>query len=216
MLRISEFDWPTILFNRAVALFLGVSALLSGFAGALIYSDFDINLLHGFRFDAVSLIGSAGVFGFISLLICMSFFWLRCDSSRKGWKTFWFLVLLLGFPIGSPILYYAIVYLPAVLREHHVPESKLMLDPDRVHASTVMRLGPFRRSLLMGWALLVLPVASAIFLPFQRSYYFGIVVSAFVLWSAIVVLEAVIFAIVSVYRSGMTRPAREDKSSRSH
>src|ERR1017187_6781173 len=113
--RISELNWPRILFTRSAAILLGIAAILTGCAVFIMHSDIKPESLNSAEGKAIGILGAAGAFGFFALIACMWFFWLRCDSSSKSWRTIWFIILLLGFFYGSAVLYYAIVYLPAVL-----------------------------------------------------------------------------------------------------
>jgi hypothetical protein len=206
MFRISRLDWPRILFTRRTAILLGLAAAFSVCGLAIIHSEIDIGSLCPLKRDAVSVIGAAGAFGLVTLIVCMGFFWLICDSSSKPNRTVWFVLLLLGFAYGSSIAYYAFVYLPAVIKRLRDPESEDQVAPPPRLEEVKKRIGPFRRILLLGWGFLLPPVAFAIAIPKIMSPFLGPITVLFFFWSAIVLLEAFTYAVISLYRSGMNRP----------
>ncbi len=211
MLRISELNWPRILFTRNAGIVLGIAAALSMSAVVIIHSDFNLDAFGPLERETLSFIGAASAFGFILLLVCMGFFWLKCDASRRATKTVWFLILLIGLPYGSAALYYAVVYLPA-LRKGLPTEGSYEIDIQSTEADENRnRLGPFRRLLLVVWAVVVLPVFLVLSLPRISTPFAEIATAAFFVCSAIVIIEAVFHSILSVYRSGMTRSTRTDK-----
>jgi hypothetical protein len=209
MLRISDFDWPRLLLTRSAAILLGAAAALSLGAVVIIHSDLNLDSISPIKREVLSVFGAGGAFGFLALLICMSVFWLQCDSSSKALRTFWFVILLVGFPYGSAILYYLIVYLPAFRKGLH-GEGSYSADIQPQEPKGRNRLGPFSRLLLIIWAVILLPVALVLTLPRIPSAFARITAIAFFVWSAIVILDAVLHTIVSLYRSGMSRPASPD------
>ena len=210
MLRVSELNWQRLLFTRNAAIFLGIAAALSLGAVVIIHSDVNLNALSPIRRDALSFIGAASAFGFILLLVSMGFFWLKCDSSRRGTKTVWLLILLIGCPYGSAALYFAVVYLPA-FRKRNVGRYEIDIQPTETCESR-NRFGPFRRMLLVVWAVVVLPVVLVLSLARIPALFAEIAAIAFVVWSTIVILEAIFHSILSLYRSGMARSTGTDKS----
>jgi hypothetical protein len=209
--RLSNLDWPRILLTRRATALLGLAAALSVCALALIHSDVNPDTFSPLKRDAVSIIGAAGVFGFFSLLICMGFFWLRCDTSSKPIRTLWFVLLLFGFFYGSQIAYYAIVYLPAVLKRPGNQESEyLVASPLRIEG-THERIGPFRRVFLIAWGFLLIPVALAVSLPKAGSLFLELTAVFFFLGSALVAVESIAHAVLSLYRSGMNRPPSSNR-----
>ena len=209
MLRISELNWPRILYTRTAAYGLGLAAVLSSCGIVINHSDF--RGLSPFKEQVVSILGAASAFGFVALIICMGFFWLKCDSSSKPWKTFWFLILLIGSLFGSAVLYYVVVYLPA-MRKGLSNESSYQIDIQPTETDDGRnRLGPFRRLLLVIWAIVILPVFLVLSLASISSFLAEMAAVAFFVWSSIVVLEAVFHWILSLYRSGMTHSAKPDR-----
>jgi NADH:ubiquinone oxidoreductase subunit 3 (subunit A) len=211
MLGISELDWPRVLYTRTAAYLLGLAAVLSSSAVIINHSNFNFDALSPLRQKELSILGAASALGFVALLVCMGFFWLRCDASSKLSKTIWFLILLIGFPFGSTILYYVAVYLPALRNE---PQSEAPHEGGFHLAETAdnrSRLGPFRRILLVIWGFVVLPVFLVLSLPGISSLFAGIAAVVFCVWSAVVVLEAVFRSILSLYRSGMTHSAKPER-----
>lgn len=61
------------------------------------------------------ILGIIGPIGIVSIWLGMWRYWLRLDTSPKGVKRVWFLVLLIGFWWGS-CAYYFLAYLPQVMR----------------------------------------------------------------------------------------------------
>lgn len=211
MLRISELDWPRVLLTRGAAVLLGIAAALSLSAVVIIHPDLNLNALSPLRPEVLSLIAAASALGFILLLICMGFFWLKCDSSPRYWKTIWFLILLIGFPYGGAALYYVVVYLPAVIRRKPGEHVEDHVDHLSQASRSRERFGPFRKSLLIGWAFLLLPVFAALTIPKTPEFFSGVVAAVFFAWSVIVVLEAVIYFLLSLFRSGMNRRETSDR-----
>ena len=207
-MRISQLDWPQILYARKAAILLGVGALLSIPAVFLIHSGTDPDAFGPILRIALQCLGCAGIFGFFGLSISMGFFWLRCDSSSKLNRTIWFVVLLLGFPYGSQIGYYALVYLPAVLKRLNAPQNDgtVMVHPQPQGGDN--RLGPFRRNLLMWWGSSLLPMVTILVLPKTMPWFSEAATVFFLLCSAVVALECVAHLFVWLYRSGMSRPAK--------
>ncbi len=206
MFLLSQLNWPRILFTRCAVVLLGLAAALSVVALAVIHSDIEIDSLSPLKREALSITGAAGAFGLIGLIVCMGFFWLRCDSSSKPIRALWFVLLLFGFAYGSQIAYFAIVYLPAVMRRLRNPEGEEDTVPQPHTEEARKRIGPFRRVLVVGWAFLLLPVAAAVSLPKIMSPFVGPIAVFFFLWSALVAVESIAYAVVSLYQSGMSRP----------
>jgi hypothetical protein len=176
----------------------------------MIHSDLDPAKLGHAQSEMLSIAGAAGVFGFIPLLVCMGAFWLKCDVSSRLNRTIWFGVLLAGFAYGSLVAYYAVVYLPAVMRRLRNPKSEEpATETLRIEANS-KRMGPFSRALLIVWGFVLAPVAVVLALPRATSGPLFAVAASFFLWSAFVILEAALYAVFSVYRSGINRTARSD------
>lgn len=206
MWQLAQLNWSRILFTRIAAVLLGIASAFAVPAVAIIHSDTDLDKLSPVTQEALSITSAAGAFGFIALLICMGFFWLRCDPSPRQWRAVWFVILLAGFAFGSPIVYYLLVYLPAV--------RKRLRNPGHVSQETQMpeqpstrRIGPFSHSFLFVWLVLLLPVAVALIFPRIMSHPLGpFATVCFGLWSCVVALEGVIHTITSIFRTGMRRP----------
>ncbi len=212
MLRISDLDWPRILFTRSAGILLGVAALLSLAAVFINHSNFNFDALSPGRQECLTILGAASAMGFFVLPICMGFFWLKCDSSSKISKTIWFLILLLGFMFGSAVLYYVAVYLPALTKRlQNEGPCEIDIQPTEANESR-NRLGPFRRLLLVIWAVVVLPVFLVLSLARIPTLFAGIAAIAFFVWSVIVILEAILHWILSLYRSGVSRSPRSNGS----
>jgi hypothetical protein len=211
-LRISQMDWPRILFTRSVAILLGIAAVFSIGCLVIIHSNIRPDALSPLNRGLLSITGFACAIGFILLLVFMGFFWMKCDVSSKRNRTIWFIALVLGFSFGSQIAYYAIVYLPAVRRRLRNPEDEeFVLDCAQEKPNT-NRLGPFSRALFVVWGGVFLAVAGTLIFPKSPPYLDEIVAVCFLLSSAIVVFEAVFHVIVSVFRSGLSRPVRPSRT----
>src|ERR1700721_321331 len=205
MFRLSQLNWPRILFSRSAAVLLGLAAALSVCALALMHSDINLDSLSPLKREALSIAGAASAFGFFPLLICMGFFWLRCDASSKPIRALWFVFLLLGFFYGSQIAYYGIVYLPAVIKRLRDPEGE---NPTARLPKTekARRLfGPFGWVLIAGWGLLFLTVVLMFTFPKCMSHLFRPVAEFFVLWPAGLLLGTGVYVIILIFRSGMRR-----------
>jgi hypothetical protein len=63
----------------------------------------------------ITVIGMAATVGLFFIWLGMWFYWARLDGSEAWRKTLWFLVLLVGFCLGST-LYFLFVYLPQAMR----------------------------------------------------------------------------------------------------
>lgn len=195
-----------MLYTRTAAVLLGIAAVLTLPAVVLIQSDFAFHALNPSLHLALSILGGTGAFGLIALLVCMGFFWFRCDSSPRPWRAAWFVILLAGFAFGSQVIYYLVVYLPAVRRRLRNPErSEQEALLPKTHSAH--RIGPFSRPLLFVWLVLLLPTAAALVLPRIMSYRLGPTAAVlFGLWSLVVALESVIHLLVSIFRTGISRP----------
>lgn len=208
MLRLSRLNWPRLLYTRRAAVLLGIAAVLSVFTVVVIHSNVEADKLSSsanIAFNTTAAVGSAGMF---ALLVCMAFFWLRCDPSSKTWRAFWFFVLLLGFPFGSAVAYYALVYLPEVIRRLRNPEEEILsLSAPEQERREDKRIGPFRRSLLIAWGITLVPIVVIILLakpPPDQLLMLAFIISFFL--SVAAVIEAAIHEIVSFYRAGISRP----------
>jgi hypothetical protein len=212
VLRISQLDWPRILYNRFAVVLLGVAAVLSIAALFIGYGDLNPDTLGPVKGELVSILGGLGAFGFFALLVCMGFFWLRCDISSKVSRTVWFVLLLFGFSLGTQIAYYAIVYLPTVLRgrpnyeKDETDSAQLEAGKDR------KRFGPFARPLLYFWGVIALPMIGFWIIPRSMPRLSEIAAGIFVLVCAVVVFEGIFHFIASLFRTGMQRPAYSDRA----
>jgi hypothetical protein len=71
----------------------------------------------------------AGVLSVASIVFLwggMWSYWLKCDDSKRILRKITFVFLLLGFWYGA-IVYYLVVYLPAVRREIHISTARGIL-----------------------------------------------------------------------------------------
>jgi len=208
MIRISQLNWPRILLNRRVAVLLGVAAVLSVATIAIIHSDINPSALSPLGLVAISVIGVAGVLGYFVLLICMGFFWLRCDFLPRRTKAVWLVLLLVGWGFGSQIAYYILVYLPTVIERtrnqgDEVPSiQRVQVEQDRG------LFGPFGWALVVGWSLLFLTVAACFIFPKGMSHVLGPFADFFVLWPASLLIATLIYAIVLFFRVGMRVAAK--------
>lgn len=205
MLRISQLDWPRILYRRNTAILLGIAAIFSIGAVVLFHSNINPDTLGPVQNVLVGFLGVAGTAGFLGLLVCMGFFWLRCDNSSKLNRTIWFVILLLGFYCGTHVAYYAIVYLPQAVKRirsgtHEIPN----VLPDETMRDD-KRFGPFRRPLLLIWAAPAITILSVLLLHRPIHAVTAVVTIVFFICSAAVAVEAVCHFVLSVYRSGMGR-----------
>lgn len=215
MVGLSDLDWPRILYSRTAAILLGIAALLTISTLIFRYSDFDPNKLGKVQFELISYLGAFSALGFLSLLICMVFFWLRCDVSSKLSRTIWFVVLLLGFLYGSQIAYYAFAYLPAVIKRLRNPEVQAVATLISSQDEDQGRIGPFRRSLVLAWGIVAVLMLAMLVVPAPLSLFSPPIAVIFFFCSVVVAIESVIHWFVSIYRSGMARPpAPNEHSSR--
>jgi hypothetical protein len=205
MFRISQLDWPRILFTRRAAILLGLAAALSGCGLAIIHSDVNIEALDPLERDVLSIAGAVGAFGIVFLFVCMGFFWFRCDISTRLSRTVWFVLLLLGWAYGSQIMYYALVYLPAVIKRLRIPERETHVIETHQLAGDRRSIGPFGWILIAGWALLFLTVAAFFAFPKPMSQIFRPVADFFVLWPASLLVGTGAYAIILIFRAGMKR-----------
>ena len=206
LLRLSALDWPRLLYTRAAAVLLGVAAIFCACGFYTMHSSIYLDRLGSVGRATVSAIGAVSALGDLSLLICMFFFWLKCDVSSKPTRALWFFLLLLGFAYGSQIAYYAFVYIPAVRRRSlHPEEASEDSSPPDVEARSV--LGVLGWTLIFGWSLLVLFVGLAFAFPKAMSSMFGSIAWALVLWPALLLIATAFFGIRSVFRIAMRRPA---------
>ena len=215
MTLLSQIDWPRILHKRTTAILLGIAALFTAQALFIRYSDFDFNKLSPLKNDLLAFAGASGAIGFLSLLVCMGFFWLRCDDSSKANRTFWFVILVVGCMYGTQIAYYAIVYVPAVLRRIRNPDAELQADALPVPETGNTRIGPFSRRLMISWgmiALLIIVMCELTKIGQSLAATFAVI---FILCSALVIFESIFHFIASLYRSGMRRPALSDRTNSS-
>lgn len=213
MLRISELSWPRILYTRSAAILLGIAALFTLTALFIRYSDFDSNKLGRIQFEFISYLGAFSALGFFSLLISMTFFWLRCDVSSKRSRAIWFFLLLIGFSYGSQIVYYAFVYLPAVIRRLRNPSNAAFAAPFPQIENRRNVIGTFGWVLIIGWGLLALFVAAGFTFPkivFQfTSHLLGPDNTYIALWLWVVSLtiSTPVYLITLLFRVGMKRRA---------
>jgi hypothetical protein len=208
LLRISQLDWPRILFRRTTAILLGIAAVFSVGAVALIHSNINPNAISPLQNALVGIWGAIGALGFLALLVCMGFFWLKCDDSSRLNRTIWFLILLLGFFYGTPVAYYAIVYLPQALKRNRDHATSNVV-PDEATGDP-RRFGPFRRSLLFIWTAPALAVFTVLILPKSVQVLTALVAIVFVICSAAVAIESIFHLVLSVYRSGIRRSDHTD------
>lgn len=212
MLQFSQLDWPRILYKRTTAILLGLAALLTVVALLLSHEVIYPDASGTAGSVLVSILGVVGVFGFYALLVCMGFFWLRCDVSLKANRRVWFFLLLVGFAFGTQILYYAIVYVPAVVRKLRSPAEETFKDETAPDASERRRIGPFSKVLLLVWGSIVLPTIVILVVAKTSPVFMEITGVTLFLCSVVVVLESTCHFIISIYRTGMRRPARAGRT----
>lgn len=202
-----------LLLNRKAAAILGVAGVLS--IGALIIRYVDLNSA-GFtplEYEALSIAGAAIASGYFLLLICMGFFWLKCDVSPKFNRTVWFVVLLLGFAYGSAVAYYALVYLPVVVKRIRNPreQAPAALPPQDETSGKV--IGPFGWALIVGWGLSFFYFAAGFMFPkivFQSTSHIlgpGNTYIVLWLWTVSLAISTAIYAVILLLRGGMRRSA---------
>jgi hypothetical protein len=154
----------------------------------------------------LSIVGAAGAIGFFSLFVYMGFFWLKCDTSSKRIRAFWFVIILLGITYGSLIAYYSFVYLPAVVRNLRSSTSdEATIKPLQLEKRRKL-FGPFGWALLTGWGLLFLATAASFIFPKGMSYLLRPISAYFVLWPASLLIGTWAYAIILIFRAGMKRP----------
>lgn len=196
-----------MLLTRSAAILLGIAAAFSMGAVFVMHTDLNFDALSPLSRILLSIAGATGAFGFLPLLFCMGYFWLKCDESSRINRTIWFVVLLAGFSYGSQIAYYAIVYLPAVMRYLRNPEGQSTFQ-SMEPVKELHRIGPFRTVLLIGWGFIFLATAASLILPKSVAYLVGPIAACFAIYSVLVILEAAFHAIFAVYRTGLSRTAR--------
>ena len=211
MFRISQLDWPRILYKRTTAILLGLAAVFSIPTLFFIHTNIDPGSLSPLKSEMVSTVGAVGAFGYVTLLICMGFFWLRCDESGKLNKTVWFVILAIGCSYGTPVAYYGIVYLPAVLRRHRFPEAFRAEDELQEPEADLGRFGPFSRNLMIGWLFVALAMIAYVALPGSTPEVSAVAAIVFFICCAAIVFESMFHFVASIYRTGMKRAARQDK-----
>jgi hypothetical protein len=125
-----------------------LEAALSGCGLAIIHSDVNIEALDPLRQEVLSIAGAVGALGIAALFVGMGFFWFKCDISPRLSRAVRFVLLLLGWAYGSQIAYYALVYLPAVIKRLRNPERETpVIEPHQL-AGGRRSIGPF------GWILI--------------------------------------------------------------
>ena len=211
---ISNLEWPRILYKRATAIQLGFAAVLSAVFIVLSYGKFNLDSPPPIESALIGIVGALSVAGYIALLICMGFFWLKCDGSSKANRTVWFLFLLFGFAIGSHIAYYFFVYVPTVVKRLRNPVSEQVYEvPSRLERED-NRIGPFNRMLLTVWALIAVGMFIIFILPHVKLNLAGPLAIVFFLISIVVAIEAVAHLILSFYRAGTKRAANSESDRR--
>jgi hypothetical protein len=194
--RISE-EW--LVSKRASALFALSSASIA------------ICTMLGLYFppqDPVSLFanilwGILGVATGLSILFLwggMWSYWIRCDSSSKWTRRFWFLVLLAGFWYGA-IVYFAFVYLPSRTR---VPRSDRP-DRDRQTSRGPLEIGIWGRALIAAWAALFLFVALCFVFPKPFARILHPIAPYIQLIPIPLIILTWTYWIARMYRAGMKR-----------
>lgn len=165
MLLLSELDWPRVLLNRRAAILIGISAALS--IGALVTRHFDIRpyMVSPMNLELISISGAVAAIGAWCLLVCMGFFWLRCDNSSKPIKAVWLALLLLGWTYGSHVAYYTIVYLPAVFRILRNPEAEYQTATPLGFDDVCKLIWPLGWALGAAWVLFIVVIGSSFIFP---------------------------------------------------
>lgn len=111
----ARLDFDRVFFKRETAILLGVAAALA--VGGIAIAQ--TNLAHAPLGRTASwfllVFAIATSLGAITLFVSMWLYWVKCDSTSRWYRGIWFFVLVLGLFSGAPqVLYYLIVYLPAV------------------------------------------------------------------------------------------------------
>lgn len=89
-----------------------ISVVTFGFAVWLVPEPLEGGLSFRIAFTLWAMLAAVGLF---EIWLGMWAYWVRFDSSKPWIRRIWFVVLLLGFLIGS-ILYFVGVYVPQVRR----------------------------------------------------------------------------------------------------
>jgi hypothetical protein len=174
------------------------------------YSDIDLNKLSPLKNDLLAFAGATGAIGFFSLLVCMWFFWLRCDDSSKASRTVWFVILLVGFMYGAQVAYYAVIYVPAVLRRLRKPDAEWEGHEQPPLETATRRIGPFSVRLMMVWGIFSLTIIVTCTLSKIGQGLAAIFAVLFILCSAAVIFESLFHFFASLYRAGIRRPAHRE------
>jgi hypothetical protein len=212
VLELSQLDWPRILYKRTTAILLGPAAVFSIPTLFFIHADIDPSKLSPVKGEVVSIVGAVGAFDFMALLMCMGFFWLRCDESGKLNKTVWFVILAIGCFYGAPVAYYGIVYLPAVLRRHRSPQAFQLEDELQEPETELGRIGPFSRNLMIGWLFVALAMIAYVAMPGSTPGLSAIAAVVFFICCAAIVFESLFHFVATLYRTGMRRSVRRNKN----
>jgi hypothetical protein len=199
-------DGPEFLFTRSAVVWLGIAAVFS--LGAVVMMHFNLTLDTPSRLNREALLvaGVATAIGYVSLLVGMSWFWLKSDVSSKRSRTVWFVILLLGFAYGSQIAYYALVYVPAVGKRLRNPRGET-LEPPAKNGARSIGVGALGWVLLAGWILFLLTVAIYFAFPFRMYPILRPIVVEFAMWPVLMLAATAAYAVVFLFRVGMRRPS---------
>jgi hypothetical protein len=200
MLRLSDLNWPRILFARSAPVLLGIAAGLN--VWAIILRFWGPSATTGPGQLVLGISGAAAALGIFALLVPMWFFWFKCDHQPRWRKAVWFFLLLFGFSFGA-VPYYAAVYLPAVTR--HRQGTPIPAFQARATAALTLKIGLFGKVLIAGWALLFLTVAAIFTFPKGMSHVLHPIADYFVLWPATLLIATFIYGVGLALRMGLRR-----------
>jgi len=138
-------------------------------------------------------------------------YWTRGEPVNRIARRIWFIVLILGNCYGA-ILYYALVYAPAVRRrnrelaEEVIKNSAVIRDPKPPYEGAhrehrAMKIS--ERVLLSGWLLFLLVVILLVIFPKPASHVFHSFAPYFQVVPILLLIGTAMYGVIRLYRFGM-------------